>query len=361
MTKVTKSFIIHCTAAATAFCMALTPIGAHARLNIVTSLPAIHSLVLQLTGKVDASASLLMEEGDSFHSFAVTGKKLRLLSEADLVVVIGLDEPDILDHEELEELRGKHAGIVNLSERLPKESLVFTEHCHDHGEHDDEHHGESSHDEHDEHGHAEHDDHREHDDEHHGESGHDEHDDHGHGEESLGELCIDSHLWLSVSNASLILELLASEFAALDPASKPTINENLRRAKERLERLDERIGRMLESPTVSNRVVWHDAYAYFAKRPGFPEYLDGGQSDIHYSSLSGVRLTEMREYLAREGTGCVIFGDPQVESAHAENFEDIPDTHTVAVVPFGAVATAGEDGFDELMLQTASAFSSCGK
>ena len=282
-------------------------------MKVVSSVPAVHSLMLQLVSDVGSEASLLLEDGDTLHEFNLTGSKLRLIAEADLLVIVGTDEPDILDSEELSELRNGTQGVIRLAEILPEDMLLHAGHCDDHDSED------------------------------------------GHGELS----CVDPHLWLSTDNAAEILRVMANGLAKVDSGNKDSYETNLVRALSRLSRLELKLGETLGTASPMQTIVWHNAYGYFARRDDTPEFFDGGMSDIHSSSISGVRLSKMREHLGGKSPGCVIFGSLEAQSEHSGSFADMPGTKTVVAVPIGPIAGVNEDSYEELMLKVATAFASC--
>ena len=157
--------------------------------NVVTDIPAVHSLVSQVMGDLGAP-ELLMKQGSSPHGYSMRPSEARALQNADLVVWIGEDltpwlespvETLASDAESLELLHAHGTEVLNF-----RETPVFAEDGHDdrHDDHDDhDDHKDEHHDDHDDHGHEEeshndHDDHGHKDHEDHAEEGHD---DHGHG------------------------------------------------------------------------------------------------------------------------------------------------------------------------------------
>ena len=293
--------------------MTIPSATAESLVKVVSSVPAVHSLMLQLVSDVGAEASLLLEDGDTLHEFNLTASKLRMLAEADLLVIVGTDEPDILDSEELSELRNGTQGVIRLAESLPEDMLLHAGHCEDHDDED--------------------------------------------GHEDLS--CVDPHLWLSTDNAAEILRVMANGLTKIDPSNKVAYQTNLEMALRRLRRLELKLGETLDTASPMQAVVWHNAYGYFARRDDTPEFFDGGMSDIHSSSISGVRLTKMREHLGSKRPGCVIFGSQEAQREHSGSFAGMPDTKTVVAVPIGPIAGVNKNSYEELMLKVATAFASC--
>lgn len=349
--------------------MGSSALAADGKPSAVSSVPAIHSLVLQIVDGTEADAALFLEPGDSVHDVNLTARKLEMLADADLVVILGADEPDVLDHDELDQLRGGRGGVVRLVEDLPSELLVFSEHCHDHdrGGHEDEHDAHDDHDDHHEHDDDDddHDDHHD-DDSHDEDHEHDEHDDHDDHDRNGDEMsrsepgCVDPHMWLSLDAASGIVDVVSTALSESDPANAGAYSANANRAVQELQELDAHLSSILGRSTVRQVVVWHDSYRYFALRDDVRPYYDAGQQDVHFSTVSGHRLVEIRERLAEDGPGCLIFGAPEVEDAHGGSFTDVADTGTISVIPFGEISAVNKGSYAELMTSVAKAFASCG-
>ncbi len=369
-------------------------LAADGKPSVVTSVPAIHSLVLQVVDGTQADAALFLEPGDSVHDVNLTARKLEMLAGADLVVILGADEPDVLDHDELDQLRGDRGGVVRLVEDLPYELLVFSEHCHnhdrdghldehdddhdshddddDHHEHDDDHDSHDDDDDHHEHdddheSHDDHDDHHDdnsHDDSHDEDHEHDDHDDHDRNGDEMSRSepgCVDPHMWLSLDAASGIVDVVSTALSESDPANAGSYSANAKRAVQGLRELDAQLSSILGNSTVRQVVVWHDSYRYFALRDDVRPYYDAEQQDVHFSTVSGRRLVEIRERLAEDGPGCLIFGAPEVEESHGDSFTDIADTGTISVIPFGEISAVNKGSYAELMTSVAKGFASCGR
>ncbi|MBY0431602.1 MAG: zinc ABC transporter substrate-binding protein, partial [Rhodospirillales bacterium] len=89
---------------------------------------------------------------------------------------------------------------------------------------------------------------------------------HEHGHD--GEEAYDSHLWLDVDNARILVAALAGELAALDPAHAQAFIANAARVTARLEALDGDLRTRLSGVTRAPFLVFHDSYQYFEARYG---------------------------------------------------------------------------------------------
>ena len=145
---------------------------------------------------------LLIKNGTDLHSYKPSAQDVASIAGADMVVYVG-GESDEWIEKALEATPKKGRVQVNLMEalgdRVKEEEVVEGmehEHHHEHAE---------EHEEHEHHEHAE------------------EHEEHEHHQEEAEN---DEHIWLSLKNASILVNRLADSLSKLDPAHAESYRAN---------------------------------------------------------------------------------------------------------------------------------------
>lgn len=186
------------------------------KLSVVCTIFPEYDWIRELVGdkKDNYEITYLMDKGVDLHSYQPTAEDIAKIANCDLFVYVG-GESDGWVKDALKESKNDKMQVVNLLEALGnnvKEEEVVEgmqeedEHDHDHGkkedaDHDHEHKEDADHD----HDHKEDADH-DHD---HEEDGH-HHD----------EVEYDEHVWLSLRNASSLVNELAARLQTIDPENK---------------------------------------------------------------------------------------------------------------------------------------------
>ena len=186
------------------------------KLSVVCTIFPEYDWIRELVGdkKDNYEITYLMDKGVDLHSYQPTAEDIAKIANCDLFVYVG-GESDGWVKDALKERKNDKMQVVNLLEALgnnvKKEEVVEgmqeeDEHDHDHGkkedaDHDHEHKEDADHD----HDHKEDADH-DHD---HEEDGH-HHD----------EVEYDEHVWLSLRNASSLVNELAARLQTIDPENK---------------------------------------------------------------------------------------------------------------------------------------------
>ncbi len=179
----------------------------HDNIEIVTTIFPEYDWVMNVLGNNPANAevTLLLDNGVDLHSFQPTAEDILKVSTCDLFVYVG-GESDEWVEDVLKEAVNKDMTVINLMDVLGdavKEEEVVEgmeeEHDHDH-EHDEDH------------------DHEDHDEDH-------EHEEHEHHHEE-GEIEYDEHVWLSLRNASVLVESISSAMQKIDSKNAETYKAN---------------------------------------------------------------------------------------------------------------------------------------
>ena len=181
---------------------------ANKKFSVVCTIFPEYDWIRQLVGdkKDNYEITYLLDKGVDLHSYQPTAEDIAKIANCDLFVYVG-GESDGWVNDALKESKNDKMQVVNLLETLGKnvkpEEVVEgmqeeDEHDHDH-DHDDKDH--------------------DHDDKDHDDKDHDHEDaDHDHHHEEETEY--DEHVWLSLRNATVLVNTLAEKLQTIDPENK---------------------------------------------------------------------------------------------------------------------------------------------
>ncbi len=295
---------------ATVATAALLASTAYAAPTVVADIAPVHALVARVLGDV-ALPSLVIDPGQSPHSFTLRPSQARALEAATVVFWIGHELTPALERH-IETLAADATVVALLDPpgttlHNYRETVVFGSDGDHHEEHGHEEHG------HEEHGHEEHDhdkhphDDHAHDEHAHDDHGHDEqaHDKHGHDHEG-----VDAHAWLDPENAARWLDVIAETLSDVDPANAATYAANAVAGQAEIKALSDEIAATLASAGDMQVVVTHDAYQYFEHRFGFA--VLGAIATGDAENPSPARIATLQDAVADSGASCV-FAEPQYQ------------------------------------------------
>ncbi len=180
-------------------------------LQIVTTIFPEYDWVMNILGENPGKAqvTMLLDEGVDLHSYQPTADDIMKLATCDLFVYVG-GESDGWVEDALQEAVNKDMVVINLLETLGDsvkeeemvESMQEEAHDHDHGHEEDEAH----------------------------EDGHEQEEEAEH----------DEHVWISLRNASALVESISEALIRLDGAHKELYQSNTESYVGRLKALDEK-------------------------------------------------------------------------------------------------------------------------
>ena len=310
-----KSTAVAAAVAATAAVLAPASAESDAPIRVVATFSILGDMVSRIGGEHVAATTLVGPDGDA-HVYRPTPTAARAVSEADVLVVNGLDFEGWLDRL----IESADFGGVHVVATAGIEPITFEDdHGDGHEEHDDEHDEHAEHDGHDGHdghdkhtehdGHDEHDEHAEHDeheghDEHDGRDEHDKHAEHdaheGHdehdGHHGHHHGAFDPHAWQSLRNAVTYVDNVTAALAKIDPDHASVFYRNRAAYVAEIEALDAEIGGLLAKLPESARtiVTSHDAFQYFGRDYGLAFIAPQGIStESEASAKDVVRLIEL--------------------------------------------------------------------
>ena len=317
---------------------------------VVASVKPIHSLAAAVMQGV-ATPSLLLEAGQSPHTYALTPSEAATLERADLVVWVGPALESFLVRP-VRSIAGPEASfplirLDGLSVLRTREGGTWTGHAHTHangagGGHD---HGDT-------HGH---------------DHGHEHGDDHGHGDhgasshagdsiQGIPADALDPHIWLDPDNAKRIVARLAQRLAALDPDNAKTYRANAQAMAQRIDALDAELAQTLAPVREVPYVVFHDAYHYFEQH-----YALNAVGSITLSperKPSARRLVQIRDKIAELDARCV-FREPQFAPDLVRTVVENTPADVATLDPLGVGHPEGPDAYLQTMRELASNLRGC--
>ena len=369
---------------------------AQAAPEVVATVKPVHSLVSAVMDGV-GEPKLLLEAGQSPHTYSLTPSDAGALEKADLVVWVGpaleafLERPvrniarddaafQLMRLDGLTVLRTREGGAWAAHAHAhgdgghdhgdSHEAAAKSEHDHDHGhDHADAHahEGEHDHDHADAHAHGDDHDH-DHGDAHAHGDGHDhepgeEHaheGEHGHGDahtiQGIPEDEVDPHIWLDPENARVIVDALADRLAALDPDNAETYRQNAEAARQRIAEVDAEVADRIAPVTDVPYVVFHDAYHYLEAHYGLNAV---GSITLSPDRKPGAkRLAEIRGKITELDARCV-FREPQFAPDLVETVVENTEAEIGTLDPLGVDHGAGPDAYPQTLRDLATDLSDC--
>ena len=308
--------------------LSITPASADVP-QVATDIPPVHSLVSQVMGDL-GTPKLILPPGASPHGYAMRPSEARALQDADVTFWMGPDLTPWLGRA-IKSLTGNAINVVlSNSEDLVRHPFRTgaTFDSHDHHDHGDEHKE------------AHKDDHGDHGDEH-KEAHKDDHGDRGDEHEGL-----DPHLWLDPDNARILLGVISSTLAGLDPTHADTYRANAAQAKNAIAALTHELDVALQTIRGRPFIVFHDAYQYFEHR--FNVEASGSVALADASSPGPARIAAIRQKVQTLGAHCV-FSEPQFRSKIITTVIEGTTARPATLDPLGATLKPGPELYSQLL------------
>lgn len=246
---------------------AALPAKTEKRFNVVTTVAPITSMVENVTGDRVRLIGIIPAGMDS-HTFEPVPSDVKILSEADLLIVNGLD----LEEPTLKLARAnmkQDAPILRLGDK----TITAKEYIYDFSFPK-------------EHGHP------------------------------------NPHLWLDPIHVKRYTELIRDELVSLDPDNKEAYERNAGEFLKRLETLDRAIKESVETIPPGNRrlLTYHDSWPYFARRYGFQ--VIGAVQPSNFSEPSAREVRRLIDQIRKEKVpavfGSEVFPSPVLEQIARE-------------------------------------------
>lgn len=279
--------------------------------NVVVTIKPIHSLVSVVMEKV-GTPILLLQGGESPHTYSLKPSQVKQLREADLVIWMGLGIERFLE-KSLAMLPSQTkqlslATVTGLTLLKVREGGAWEPHSH----HDAS------------------------------DSGHEEH--------------FDQHLWLAPDNVKIMVKAIAAALSQIDATNAARYRDNATRLSERLGQLDQELKVQLATTKNLPFLVFHDAYQYFEQHYGLTAV--GAITLSPEQSPSAKRVHELRSRIKDLQVRCV-FSEPQFEPALVTTLIEGTFARRGTLDPLGAELPAGTEAYFSLLHELANSFNEC--
>ena len=219
-------------------------------MSIVTTIFPEYDWVMNVLGDnaSNAEVTMLLDNGVDLHSYQPTADDILKISTCDLFIYVGGESDEWVD-DALLEATNKDMVVIDLldvlGESVKEEEVVEGMQEEDEHDHDED----SDHDED-----ADHEEDSDHDED----TDHDEESGHEHEE---GEVEYDEHVWLSLKNASVLVQSIADALETIDPDNADTYKNNASTYIDSLNALDARYEEAVNSATY-NTVLFGDRFPF---------------------------------------------------------------------------------------------------
>lgn len=268
---------------------------------VVASIYPLASLAGQVLGE-DVRVETLLPAGATPHGLELTADRLRMLAEADALLVVGRG----LDNWALRaaERTGRKIPVLSMAEMVEGESLSpHHDHAHD---------------------------------------AHDDHGDHGHGP-------LNPHVWLDPVRAMAFVEALTEEMSQRFPEHAQAIRERAERLTAELAELDAAYREQLADVDVKQLITFHNAFDLLAERYGLevvahltPIELNPGAEVTPARLLAAVAAVE------RHGLS-VVYAEPQFPLAAVAALQNQTGVAVMRLDPLGAPNRPGYATYQQMM------------
>ena len=282
--------------------------------SVVVSIKPIHSIVTALMSGI-AEPQLLLKSSNSAHTFHLKPSQVRMLANADLVIIISEDFESGLrkaikniENESLFQI----TDINNLSIHKSRSENIHLEENEEHEEHEE----------------------------------HEEY------EESIYDL----HLWLDISNIKLIANHINKLLIKIDPINEAKYNNNFLELILDLEELKLDLEKEIEPFLTKQFSVFADTLQYLEKSMGLKRPII--ITPYHGARLSINRTLEVKNMINDLNVSCLLYGQ-EVKLNQVSVLTEGLNLKTFEIDILGSDYPAGPDQYFNLMKSISSKLASC--
>jgi len=159
----------------------------------------------------------------------------------------------------------------------------------------------------------------------------------------------DPHYWLSVPNASAMVNQLVEEFSALDPLNSAIYRSNADLYLAELSQLDADIRTRTDTATQHDMVTFHESFTYFAQEYGFIIRATVEPSPGREPSPQQLAALQQAINVYNIDT---LYKEPQLSDNVLQSFIKDLNVRIQTLDPLGGVE--GRQGYSKLMLYNAN-------
>ncbi len=180
--------------------------------------------------------------------------------------------------------------------------------------------------------------------------------DHGDEHDHVHTGSFDGHLWLSPTNAKVIVRSAARALAVKDPQHAVQYQANAEQAVLRIDAMTAELTAQLAPVKSKPFIVFHDAYQYFEHAFGLRAV---GSILVSPDAMANARrVSQMRDKIKSLGVVCV-FAEPQFEPRLVQTLIEGTRARVGTLDPLGAKGPLGLEGYTQLMRNLANNLDQC--
>ncbi len=169
-----------------------------------------------------------------------------------------------------------------------------------------------------------------------------------------GASTIDPHIWLSSHNVAIMIDQIAQQLIALDPAHAARYRRNQATMRDKIKALQQQLSQQFKAGT--RYISYHDGYQYLEQEFGLQLAGSISQND---EMQPGIRhLHELRRVLQQQAVHCVVYDAP-VRPALVDSLLQGSSAHAVELDALGLRLPTQQRDWFTLMQRLASNFSEC--
>ena len=282
--------------------------------SVVVSIKPVHSIVTALMSGI-AEPQLLLKSNNSAHTFHLKPSQIRMLANADLVIIISEDfEAGLrkaiknIEDDSLFQI----TSLNNLNIHKSRSGILYSK-------------------------------------EHEGHEGHEGHEEH---EENIYDL----HLWLDIDNTKLIAKHINKLLIKIDPINEVKYNNNFIELTHNLRELKIYLEKETAPFLTSQFAVLSDTTQYFEKSMNLirPVII----TPYHGARLSINRTLEAKETMSDLSVSCLLYGQ-EVKPNQISVLSEGLSLNTFEIDIIGTKYQAGYSQYFNLMKSISSQFASC--
>ena len=284
--------------------------------RVVASIKPIHALVAGVMRGV-AAPELLLDDQQSPHHFALKPSQARLLQQADMVFWVdqSLETPMAKLLSNLAP-QAQNIRLMAQAEWVLHENAIMDEHHYDDAEHED---------------HAEHGDHADH-------------------------AAMNPHIWLDLDNARRLVQVIAAQLSASDPAHAEIYASNAAELDKRLADLHAAAKQQMVAVRESKFIVQHDAFIYIERQFDLSRGLVIAVD--HDTPPGTAHLQTLRNIVASGAVSCV-FDEPQGNAHQIDIVAGEVAVRRATLDAIGVNRPAGPELYFDMMRANYAAFVAC--
>ncbi|MBL4614986.1 MAG: zinc ABC transporter substrate-binding protein [Magnetovibrio sp.] len=272
--------------------------------DVITSIKPVQALVKMVTGNL-ATPGLVMPANTSPHLFTLKPSQAKLLENADVVFWIGPTLETTLQGP-LKNLSDE-AVVIELLKVAGLDLLELND-KHDEGN-----------------------------------------DDHDHGN-------VDPHIWLSPSNARILIDAIAATLSAVDPNNAPDYAHNAKKAKQRISISIRKTKAFTKEMRPTAYLVQHDGFGYLARE--FEFNLVGYIQTMPGREPGARHISKLLDQIKTKQVEC-LFHESQFSPKLAKRLEDEVGISVREIDPMGIYLTMTETTYVRIIQGIIVSMESC--